>query len=132
MITKSPYGFGYGHKGRIAGTEPEWEPREYVRKPDPQPLKDRCLNCTKKTCAGNCDVNSYVNSRRRFRERESLREQRRLLAEAKDRKDTERATKVARMCIDGWRESAIARELGLTVDEVKQSIKLARKKGLLY
>lgn len=132
MITKSPYGFGYGHKGRIAGTEPDWAPREYVRKPDPQPVIDRCLGCTKVHCTGECELTANGQIKARYRKKTKQQEQRRKLAEEQDRKETEKAKEISKMCLDGWCESAIARAKELSVDEVNKLIKVARKKGFLY
>lgn len=133
MITKSPYGFGYGHKGRIAGTEPEWEPREYVRKPDPQHVIDQCLYCTKEVCTGECEVTCYGRIKGKYRRKMTdARLEKKRLAEEQDRKDTEMAKQISKLCLDGWCERAIARKKGIPVDEVNKLIKLARKKGFLY
>lgn len=53
MITKSPYGFGHGHKGRIAGTEPDGEIKP-VKTYDSQEDIDYCLSCPEESCKGKC------------------------------------------------------------------------------
>ncbi len=133
MITKSPYGFGYGHKGRIAGTEPENGPKYRVHKPDPQPVIDMCLHCTKKYCYGECENTPEGKRKKQYKRRvakEQLEKQR--IQEEIDRKETEAAKTVADMVLIGWCEPAIAREKGLSVGEVKHLIKIATKKGFLY
>ncbi len=138
MITKSPYGFGYGHKGRIAGTEPDSVFVErLIRHPDPQEIIDRCLNCTRPKCSGICELTPDGYSREKYKamvaKRKTQEQEERLrVAQELEKRELSRAQEVSKLFIDGWCESGIARELGLTVDEVNQSIKFARKKGLLY
>lgn len=132
MITKSPYGFGYGHKGRIAGTEPEPGPRLLVRHPDPQAVIDCCLNCTKEKCTGECQLTPAGKIKAKYKNQTQARIERMKRAEELERKQTEEARAIADMVLVGWCESAIAREKGFSVDEVKGLIKVARKKGFLY
>ena len=103
----------------------------YIRKQEPQEVIDHCLNCTKPYCNGNCEYTPEGKSTRLYKSKQRTRESIRLAQEA-DKKQLACAEKVSRMVIDGWREPVIARELGLTLDEVKKLIKLAQGKRWLY
>lgn len=138
MITLSPYKIGYGHKGRIAGTEPDaMRSERLIHQPEPQEVIDRCLNCTRPTCNGACKLTPEGASSEKYKEKTAKRktkvhEERRRIAQEFERQELAQAQRVSKLCLDGWCESGIARELGLSVDEVKKLIRLARKKGLLY
>lgn len=139
MITNSVYGIGYGHKAYRVGAEPDRAfATEFVPTNDPQEAVDLCLACTKEDCPGYCDKMPEVKRRRKYsaklkeREREERESGKRELDAILEQKELNRTATVAKMAMDGWCESGIARELGLTVGEVKKALDEARKKRFLY
>lgn len=134
MITKNPYGFGPEIKAHRIGTEPTPGKQELVHKPDPQPVIDRCLTCKETTCYGNCTFESDGTPKPTSYAVRKLKmhEKRMRMAEEEDRRETARAKEIARMVLDGWCESGIAHEKGMSLKEVQFLVKQARKKGFLY
>lgn len=131
MIGRGPFvKIGVGHRGYRLGAEPDPCKPDFIRKPDPQQDIDRCLNCTMAYCSGECKFTPGGTAKRNYKTKQ--REERLRLAQVLEQKGLARAEKVSKLYLDGWCESGIARELGLTVQEVNDSIKLARKRGLLY
>lgn len=130
MITNSPYGFGVGRVSIGLSQIPD-KPFQspFIPIYDTPEEIERCLNCTEP--ASRCDRCRYSReaARQRGKHKRAGARKRAALATDAEKKTSEN---VARMVLDGWREPAIARELGLSLDEVNSAIELARCNQLLY
>lgn len=117
MITSDPYGIL--HATRILGDE-----RRYVPEPvftnDPVEMVLHCLNCTNMSCShGECAYTRMGEGRKKHTRRTQA------------PVSTEVVDKVARMWLDGWRKTMIARELNLTIYQVDRTLVWAEKEGLI-
>lgn len=111
MITRSPYGIA-GASSRFTGDVPlrAEEPRTY----DPPEKIQLCLSCPKEDCVGMCPYTSMGALRR-----------------VDKIENDPMVERVANMILAGWRLEPLARELGMTVSQVKYKKKQAISIGLL-
>lgn len=109
MITKSPYKHTPG-LGKVQMSEPLVP----VRPRDKQDNIDRCLTCTvpARYCKGQCDGMTAQPGR--------------------GRPTKAPLERVAQMVRDGWTDSAICREFGITPGTLAHKKQECRDKGLLY
>lgn len=120
MIKKEPYGIS---GARIVRGEDRPFVAEAVFTNDPPEMVQRCLNCTALSCSkGTCTFAPDAKAYRKYKK--------------KPKQDTPAinltlAKKVTDMIYDGWREAAIAFELGVPGEEVRKAVETAQKEGLL-
>lgn len=107
--------------------------QEQINTYDSKEFIDVCLNCTAPSCNGNCEKTQESQRAKEYRTRKKREDElaKYELARELEKKERKLCASVAKMVLDGWRESAIARELGLTVQEVKDNVELAKKKRWL-
>lgn len=117
MITRDPYGI---ERAKIIRGDEAPFVAEPIYTNDPVDMVKHCLNCTSKAC--NYGVCAYTRSGE-GRRKHIRRTQPPAAADVINR--------IAKMWMDGWRKSMIARELGTTVYIVERSLAWAEKEGLI-
>lgn len=98
-----------------------------VHEIEPKEEIDRCLNCPYPDCTDTCVYSPFYRVRK---PKPKLTPVQRYIARLKP-ETKERAGEVARLFMDGWCEGGIAWKLSITRTEVVESLKVAKKMGLL-
>lgn len=120
MIVKEPYGIS---GARIVRGEDRPFVSEAVFTNDPPDMVRRCLNCTAISCShGTCTFAPDAKAYRKYKKKPKRHTPAINLPLVK---------KVAEMIYNGWRETAIAFELGVPGEVVREAVKTAKKEGLL-
>lgn len=99
-----------------------------VHEPEPKEEIERCLNCSYRDCTDICPYSPYYRKPKPPKPKMTTKE--RYLSKL-DEVAKKRADNVSKLFMDGWCESGIAWELGLTRSEVVESLKVAKKAGFL-
>lgn len=114
MITREPYGIS---GAKIVRGEERPFVAEAVFTNDSPEMVQRCLNCTRPCPNGTCMYAPEYRANRKKKKKATI--------------DFARARQVANMIRSGWREVAIAVELGIRDEDVKRAVKTAKKEGYL-
>lgn len=124
MITRDPYGIKHAIPvGRVEMTPAE--PEEF-HTCDNDELVQRCLHCTRKYCSGECEFTREGSAKSRVKKKNYHEKKMR------ENGETEFVRKVADMILIGWCDTALARELGVTVKDIEKARKRAVAVGWLY
>lgn len=118
MITRDVYGIG---GAALLRGDPKPFVQEVIYTNDPIEMVQHCLDCKNLSCNhGECPYTRKGEGRRKYRRRK-----------LPPPVSAGVVNQIVKMLMDGWRQVMIAKELGLTAEQVDKSIKWAEKEGLI-